>query len=267
VKSILGIHDAADFDLKDAFDLDTAYSEYVKQIPSDDRQGVFHPSAVGMCKRKNFYEYTRAPAKKELKVISEERFRLGHAIHAIVGERMEGICEMLRKQGLHASWDAEVPYDKETDQLYQLYGIGGTTDGIFVVGDGTWRQRAIIEIKSIKSELFKKLNGKPKYPHAMQAHIYAERFDAGLIYFFYYSKDTSDRDVIPMKYDPVIATEALEYFVEVGGFVERDEIPDREEDWFFCTECEYGDICQPSILERRTKVRKQARLRRKGFQR
>lgn len=265
MKPIRGLEDLDGFDLADAFDVEAAYDEHMRRLPRDNRQGVFHPSAVGMCQRKNYYEYVRAPAANETQPQSQERFDLGHKIHEILGDRFKGICKDLRKQGLTADVNLEVPFDKATDPLFMDFGLGGTTDGIMEVGGSNWLQRSILEFKSIKSTLFKDLKGKAKPNHLLQAHLYALRYNCGLIYFVYYSKDTSEKAFIPYVFDSGIADIAVEYFRTLKEMADRGEVPERDEQWFICSECEYQRVCEPSILTRKSNARKQAGLARSKF--
>lgn len=265
MKPLENLEAFADFSVKDAFDVESAYDAYMRGLPRDNRQGVFHPSAVGMCQRKNYYEYVRAPAVNETLPQSQERFDLGHKIHEILGERFKGMCNDLRAKGFEADVQLEVPFDRSSDSLYTDFGLGGTTDGIMRIAREGAVQRSILEFKSIKSTFFSDLKGKPKFNHLMQAHLYALRYDCGLIYFVYYSKDTSDKAFIPYVFDPAIADMAVDYFRRLKDMADQGIVPDRDEQWFMCSECEYQQICQPVMLKRKTAARKHANASRVRF--
>lgn len=238
------------------FDLDAAYDDYVRTLPRENRQGVFHPSAVGMCRRSIYYEYVRAPSAKTLTPDVEEVFELGHHIHVLVQNRLDGI---LRKwfetdtANHKGFWRREVPYNDPAVRQHWLYddlGIAGTTDYLLCLESPRLKQRSVVEIKSIGESSFLELKG-PKREHLMQAHLYGIRFEASSGYIFYFEKNKSRRKIYPYVFDPKIADEAVSWFAGVLAKVPDMVEPDREESWFGCKGCSYAHLCQPEILKRR----------------
>lgn len=193
----------------DIFDLEDAYIEYVKTQVQGDRQGVWHPSALGMCGRFNVYDFTRAPQVRMRDEDDEERFRMGHAVHALVQGAIADMGRVLAPKGIQFSFEAEKPYNPQTDVLFTDFGVGGTTDGVLEIWKpNEWHQRGILEVKSIKDELWKELKG-PKDDHMEQAHLYAFRFDCPIMWFWYYNKNTSQRQVFRRVYDPRVFQRAI----------------------------------------------------------
>lgn len=257
-----------DLDFSEIFDLDDAYAKSLKDHQRDDRGGIFHPSGVGMCKRRTYYEYRKEDAIKTISPKSLEIFDLGHAIHELVMSRLSNLHTFMGKRGLGYSISVEKGYDPETDPLFLDLGIGGTADAILEIWADDWKQRSIIEAKSINEKNFEKvLIEGPKKNHVMQAHLYAFRFDCPIIYVWYYCKNNSDRMVFPIIFDYKILEEALAFFQEVSLHVETSTPPTREEDWFSCRDCQYRHICEPPILHsKRAKAENKAMasIRRKG---
>lgn len=251
MKNAISTSDAPDMTKADAFDLESAYVQMLKERTRDNRQGHFHPSAIGACGRRNVYEYIRAPALQTIEPEDLEVFDMGHAVHALVQGKMEEIGKSLEAKGLGYSFRAEVRFDPETDVLYQDLHVGGTTDGILEVWGPGWKQRGILEIKSIKDENFKKLRG-PKEDHVMQAHIYAKRFDCPLMWIWYFNKDTSERKVYTVMFSKEIFDRAVERYVLWLRHAQDGTLPDREESFYICPRCEYREVCKPSSL---TKIR------------
>lgn len=248
------IADAARLNEDDIFDLESAYTLALSTTTRDDsRQGYFHPSEVGYCRRKSVYGFIRAPFIPTLDPESVEIFDLGHAVHELVGRKLQDVGRVLRPKNIGYSFRAEVPFDPAWDTLFSDLGIGGTADGIIEIWTDTWKQRSILEAKSINKEGFERLS-KPKHEHLMQAHLYAYRFDCPIIYNWYYCKDNSKRRVYASSFNVTVFNQAIEYFEKLRVHVEAGTLPERDEDFFECPRCQYRMVCQPEQL---------ARLRRK----
>lgn len=249
MRSAVSIADVPSISIGDIFDLSSAYQQVISTRPRDNRQGHFHPSGVGRCGRANVYEYVGEPCEPYNDPESQEYFDLGHAIHALVGEKLAEVPRVLGPQNIGYTFRSEVPYDPAWDKLYVDLGIGGTTDGILEIWANEWKQRSILEIKSANKDNFDGMAG-PKPEHLMQAHIYAYRFDCPIIYIWYYGKNNSQRKVFPVLFDYTILYAALSKYEGWLQHVEAGTLPDREEDYYRCPRCEYRGPCQPSVLHK-----------------
>ncbi len=248
MKNAVTLSHAESLSVKEAFDLEDQYADYLESLVSDDRQGIFHPSAVGMCARKNVYEFTRAPQDRgSIPGDLQEIFDMGHAVHEIVQTRMEKMGVRMARRGISFKFSKEVRYDPFTDYLYLNYGIGGTTDGIIEVEQKGACQRGILEIKSIGDDGWQKLTG-AKEDHLDQATLYAFRYNCPIIWIWYYNKNTSKRRVFPYVYDPARLLRILEerYAIWLQHALDGT-LPEREESYFGCKDCSYHQICKPSI--------------------
>jgi CRISPR/Cas system-associated exonuclease Cas4 (RecB family) len=247
VKDASTVADVTSLSKGDVFDVESAYVEMLRNKPRDNRQGHFHPSAVGMCGRRNVYEYIRAPAIQTIEPEDLEVFDMGHAVHGMIQDKLESMGAFLQTKGIQYSFRPEVRFDPQTDVLYQDLHVGGTTDGILEVWTDTWRQRGIIEIKSIKDENFKKLRG-PKEDHVMQAHIYAKRFDCPVMWIWYFNKDTSERKVYTVLFQKDILQKAVARYAGWLEHADNGTLPEREESFYICPRCEYREVCKPASL-------------------
>ncbi len=248
------------------FDLEATYVEWVETEPQDDRRGVFHPSAVGMCGRRNVYEYIGTPRVKTLKAADLETFRIGHAVHHLVQTILADLDRVLTPQGIEYTFFPEKPFDPELDLLYNDLGIGGTTDGVLELHHTKlgWRQRGVVEIKTIKTENYHKLRG-PKDDHLMQANLYAFRFDTPVLWFWYYNKNTSERKVYRRRADDDVLGRAIDRFAEQRAHADAGTLPEREENFYMCPRCEYAHTCKPKSLAKVQAQEKLVKIRQKGF--
>jgi hypothetical protein len=247
VKTATTLADAANLTKNDIFDLEGAYVETLAKTKRDNRQGVFHPSTVGMCGRRNVYDFIRTPAIPTIDPDDFEVFNMGHAVHALIQGKLAEVGQTLKPKKIGYEFEAEVPCPKETDVLYQTFSIAGTTDGILKIWADTWRQHGILEVKSIKDANFEKLR-EPKEDHVLQAHIYAYRFDCPVMWIWYFNKDTSRRKVYPLVYQQRYLDRALERFEGWLAHAHAGTLPDREESYWACPRCEYRDTCKPAVL-------------------
>lgn len=250
----------------DIFDLEAAYTKWVDTEPQDDRRGHFHPSAVGMCARRGVYEYIRTPRVFQHSTNEREIFRMGHSIHAMVQGILADLDRVLTPLGIKFTFEAEKPYDPATDSLYLDFGIGGTCDGLLTLECPTegWSQRSVIEVKSSKDKTFGALQA-PKPDHQMQANLYAFRFDAPIIYYWYYNKDTSERKVYAMAANDAVLGKAIDRFAMQQAHVRAGTLPDREESFYMCPRCEYSHVCKPPTLDRINNQKALATIHKKGF--
>jgi CRISPR/Cas system-associated exonuclease Cas4 (RecB family) len=250
MKNARTIEDAVDLHKDDIFDLEAAYLDSVRARRRDARQGVFHPSAVGMCGVRNVLEFISAPALPTIAPEDQEIFDMGHAVHDLVQSKLEALKPTLEPRGISYEFRREVTFDPRVDQLYVDYGIGGTCDGLLTFWTTEWTQRGIVEIKSIKDKNYKRLTG-PKEDHVLQAHIYAYRFDCPVMWLWYYNKDTSERRVFPLVFDLDVLMGALNRYAGWLKHADQGTLPPREESWWACPRCEYREECQPPSLQRK----------------
>lgn len=251
------------------FDLSKMYGMTVNPTSDEQiaRQGCWHPSSCGECKRREVLQFNRVLPTDTHSPDLEQIFEIGHMGHRIVQRRLKLVAEVAREHGVEFTFDDEVGFDPATDTLFLEMGVGGTCDGIAVFRGEGFEHRATIEIKTISGgEPWKRLikRDKPIHKHLLQAHLYAYRNDTPIIYLFYVNKSTGKRKVFPILYDEKLLDEALEYFAACNGYVARGEIPPREEDYFGCKECSYRTMCKPEILNRvKAAALPKTRLRRK----
>jgi CRISPR/Cas system-associated exonuclease Cas4 (RecB family) len=241
-------------DLEKVFNLSELYALGIDNSTDEhmQRAGVWHPSAVGMCKRSQVLQFTRVEPTDRVSKKLQEIFAHGHMHH----DRVQSVLKTLGKhlpENLQYDFQSEVGYDKATDKLYLEADIGGTCDGILRIWDETFEQRGVVEIKSQNDERHQELVAmKTAWPnHLMQAHIYAFRFNTPIIWVFYINKNNAKREVKQHLFEDAIFDSAIMYFDQCADFVRAGELPPREESWFSCSECVYRTLCKPTVLARK----------------
>lgn len=242
-------------DLEKVFALNALYELGIDNSNDEHlaRQGVWHPSSVGHCRRAEVLQYIRTPPTDLQPKTLKELFEYGHAIHGLVQRRLGLLGPYLAARGVKYSFEAEVPFDPKTDQLFLEMGIGGTTDGILRIWNGSYEQRGIVEVKS-QNDAFhlKLLKMDTAWPnHLMQAHLYAWRFDCPIIWVFYLNKSSVKRQVKTQLFEQKIFDAAILYFDECNDFVRRGQLPPREESYLACKDCQYRTLCKPPSLGRK----------------
>jgi hypothetical protein len=214
------------------------------------RMGCWHPSSCGYCRRAQVLQFIRTPPTNKQGKRLKEIFEFGHHVHDIVQGRLAKLAPILAERGLNYEFQSEVGCDRETDQLFLELGIAGTADGIVRVWNDDFEQRGLVEVKSQSDDrhvLLLKMD--TAYPnHLMQSHLYAWRFKLPIIWVFYVNKNNSKREIRPQLFEEEIFDSAILYFDECGSFVDRGELPPREESWFECSECVYRTLCNPLVL-------------------
>lgn len=278
MKSFVTLDDAASIKTKeDIYDIEELYIETIHTDPSRgqetlDRQGYFHPSAIGQCSRRNVYEAMRAPLTPGVPdVESQEIFALGHKIHDRVQGVLADVARVCEAKGLEWEFQAEVPFDPEKDQLFIDLRTGGTTDGCITIRQpGVWEQRGVLEVKSMKDDFWQKLKG-PKPDHEWQAHLYAFRWNVPIIWYWYYNKNNSQRKVFRRAVNEKKLDQALERLEMFNEHFEAGTLPEREESFFMCPRCEYKTVCDPPSLhqlrKRKGPTKKTSALIKRGAQR
>jgi hypothetical protein len=240
----LGLEDVVDLSALYGMTIDNSNDEHIA------RMGVFHPSSVGYCKKREVMQYIGImPTDRKTKKL-QQIFKTGHLYHDLIQGGLEKLAEVMPKHHIRYEFTKEVPCDKKTDQLFLDFGIAGTTDGIIRFWTDYWEQRGILEAKSQNDDRHKTLQSmKQAYPsHLQQAHLYAYRFDCPVIWAWYVNKNDSSREVRPSFFDWAIFDSALMYFSECMDYVVRGQLPPREESWFECSECVYRTACEPKCL-------------------
>jgi hypothetical protein len=114
----------------------------------------------------------------------------------------------------------------------------GQTDGLFKLGFLGNIDAPVLELKSMKQELFHMLGG-PKSDHLVQAHVYMKAFNRKRCAFIYENKnDQSIKEFIIM-WDEEIWTNALRLINNIITCVKASQIPEG-----VCVPDKFDDGCK-----------------------
>ncbi len=249
MKSALRLSDAETLQLADVFDLHEAYTTALETRVREDRSGIFHPSAIGNCSKRQVLGFMNVTGIDTIDAKSFDIFDLGHGIHDLVQGRFEAklFADLMRRRGLDWKFVREVKTNPTVDELYQELRTGGTTDGLGEISGPGWRQRGVLEIKSIGNDGFDDLK-EPHLSHLMQAHLYAYRYNCPIIWVWYFNKNNSNSVVYTSLFKQEIMDLALEKLFYMNQHIDAETVPPAEESYMECKNCEYRDLCRPVVL-------------------
>ena len=147
-------------------------------------------------------------------------------------------------------FELEKTVNETNSEMAKKYEITSTTDGVWViVQNKKLGFRFLLEIKSMKTELFAKLNG-PKSEVIVQSNIYMACLDVPFCTIVYYNKNDSTM----VEYPEVFQPEVWDAVVAKINFVRRHAVDEEEpprEIGYNCRECRYKHVCKPPKAQRK----------------
>jgi CRISPR-associated exonuclease Cas4 len=208
------------------------YSSVVKRNEGESLKhvhkfGVYRPSELGFCIRKQFYTYTQGGEGFSPQVLTI--FEIGNSVHAMIASLLGAKA---KQQEVHVS----LKIDNEVV-------LSGRAD--LVLGHNS--HSYCIEIKSTSHDYTV-----PKFEHRMQLQIYlhALGFDVG--YLLYVNKTTGNVKAFKMQRDERELAEIRSRALELHEAIKSGEPPRKEGaiDPYRARECYYCPFlkqCQPDL--------------------
>ena len=186
------------------------------------RSGCYHPSSIGSCKRKTYYERVGEQEKQILSPQSILIFEIGHAVHEKVQARLIKIKGSL----------IEAPVCIPELNMY------GNADYVNII------KKVIVDLKTINPDAYDKLTG-PNIKHVKQVlcYMYACDFNNGQI--MYINKSSGARKLYKFTFNQDLWDEVLKEIDEVETCVRAQTPPPKEVDYFSCTGCKFNWTCNP----------------------
>lgn len=236
-----------------------AYLEDLNLEEHSKRLGVFSASDLGNktgrslcgkyhigCARILYYRYIGEEARDKIPPRLRRIFDTGSAIH----EQLQGYLRIIAERtGGSEVFVKEAEFNEKNSAVASSYDIESTTDGIWTITVPDLELRYGLEIKSMKDDLFKKLNGPEPY-HVVQCHTYMACLDLPFMVVLYYNKNDSTMAEFVVIFDDDIWQAVTDKINYVRKCAVDEEEPEREVG-FHCKTCRYAHVCKPPRPEKR----------------
>lgn len=194
-------------------------------------QFAFHPSALGQCLRKLWFEQFNAPKDRRHKddvLQSYLIFEFGSYIHLL----FQNLCER-----------AGILLHREFRLLNLIKEIEGTCDGILSIQG----KKYVLEIKSINSGQWTKVQQAPKFDHKQQVHAYMYVLGIKSCIIVYINKDRGTVKEFVVDFDEEFFNKSVsDRIAKYKGHVTKRTLPDREgtnPSTFPCSFCSFASLC------------------------
>jgi CRISPR/Cas system-associated exonuclease Cas4 (RecB family) len=250
-----------------------SYLEDMNLEPYPKRLGMFSASDIGSqggkslcgkyvmgCGRILYYRYCGVEPRQSIPPRLRRIFDTGTAIH----EQLQGYLAKiaLASEGTEV-FELEKTVDETNSEMANKYDITSTTDGVWViVQNKKVGFRFVLEIKSMKTELFAKLNG-PKSEVIVQSNIYMACLDVPFCTTVYYNKNDSTMVEYPEVFQPEVWDAVTAKINMVRECAVNEEPPPRETG-YNCRECRYKHVCKPPKAQRKDIAVGRRRIRMAG---
>jgi CRISPR/Cas system-associated exonuclease Cas4 (RecB family) len=236
-----------------------AYLEDQNMEEHPKRLGVFSASDIGNktghslcgkypigCGRLLWHRYIGDEPHDNIPPRLRRIFDTGHKIHEQLQKYLCIIAERTNGAGVFVK---EAEFNEKTSAIANAYDIESTTDGIWTINVPNLNLRFGLEIKSMKDDLFKKLNG-PEINHKIQCHVYMACLDLPIMVMLYYNKNDSSMAEFSVMFSDDIWNAITDKINYVRKCAVDDVKPDQEVG-FHCKTCRYAYICKPPKPEKR----------------
>lgn len=192
---------------------------------------AFHPSAIGMCLRRLWFDHFKAPRDRRHRddvVQTYLIFEFGTYMHVI----FQNLCE---RAGLLVQREFQL-YDPKNH-------VEGTCDGILKID----KEKYVLEIKTINSGQWVKVQQAPKFEHKQQVMAYMKALGINWSVIVYLNKDRAMVKEFVVEYDEPFYQEHIRNRVlKYKKAIEQKTVPPKEgtkPSTFPCSFCPYTTLC------------------------
>jgi len=193
--------------------------------------GKYHPSSIGDCLRKQYYEFYIEETPSEEKLVI---FATGKGVHEI-------ITKILKESNVIQVEASE--FDTELD--FGEYKLHGRVDIIILNVDS---EKAIVEVKTVS-----KLPKEPLQKHILQlqTYLHALKLNNGIL--LYWDKRKGKLKTFSIVKDDNILKILKERTHVLHEHIVNKKEPIKEmaikEEYFECLNCPYKEICKPLKMD------------------
>lgn len=215
--------------------LDKAISNALRR--DDDRLtiGVYRPSLLPACLRRQFLAYRRGfPPPSEEKV---GIFKIGEIFHGFLYETLRRSEPEIKVKGSEAGFSILLPAPEgEGEDFIQITGradlivkVDGESDG-----DGEY----VVEVKSIKH-----LPEAPLRHHVFQLQFYLAGYRLRRGFLVYLEKQALRHRIFPVDFDPEVFRRLLERALSLHKALVEGKPPEPDPEAWECPYCEFLGEC------------------------
>lgn len=238
---------------------DTAYDVEIRGAST--RGAGIHASEISHCMRVIVYSLMgidRKPSAQDTDVNMLMRFKLGHAVHAMIQSDWHAIAALSNGR---IRFEDELRINPEVSEVAREWNIHSSCDGVITLCDeqlNPW-MRVGLEIKTESDGQYSKLSA-PRPKHIEQTTVYMATLDLPLMWTLYYNKSSSNftPSCAPwlFKFNGTLWENELEVrFAKARHHAEVNSLPPRTEG-MECRWCPYAYTCKPAILNPTPRISK-----------
>ena len=223
-----------------------------------DTDGAFHPSQLGGCTRKLWYAAIMMPPKHRIDAKLRCVFDHGHAVHDWQQAELEKLLVALSWQHpthtFYSKFEVSLRDPDLGNQVASRLNLEGRADGVIFIAKDDEENSAngsltiVYELKTMADASWQKLT-KPQAKHVAQATTYAECFDADVILFQYYNKNSDVSKFFYVEPDPVAWRNVHTQIETVRNALDTGTEVEAEYSMWECKSCGYYYDCRPELRQ------------------
>lgn len=201
--------------------------------------GWIHPSRLTACIRAQVLNCLKFPFTESIPARIQRVFDNGNDMHLRYQGYLKKIgalelCDSCAGKGCRECRQSGVEVNFEWIDLMTR----GQADGLFKEGFLGNIDAPVLELKSMKQELFQALGG-PKADHLLQAHVYMHAFHKKRCIFIYENKNDQTMKEFVVVWDEEIWKNALSIINKVMSHAKKHELPAGT-----CTPDKFSEDCK-----------------------
>jgi len=218
-------------------DVDKLIDDYLAREVEEREIGVYYPSEIGFCMRRNYYLYT---IPKQYEASTLRVFKAGELGHLFVGEVL--------KQSLE---EVKLEYPIILTSLEKDWTIRGRLDSfiIFRVED----EVIVVELKTVSNLYYIQQSNEAHWEHVLQIMPYLKAVKARRGIIVYVDRRNLRTKYFEVQWDEAIYKHFLRRVDDLHNYLVNKKLPLAEaklinsKNWM-CKYCNYSEECEKNIF-------------------